>query len=165
MSRGRLQGVFTAVSKANSVFFLESAYEEAYELLLECREYIQVQVPEIRKHSSQAFRLTVNVETMRLTTRVTQSMAWLLTQKAVFLEELSPDQASKHVYRLGAEKICLDEGAMDYDILPMQLRRLLDRSLDLYRRIHHLDKQLAASERPPAPVRLADRPGAVLTTV
>ncbi len=165
MSRACDQGVFTAVSKAKSVFFLESAYEEAYDLLLECREYIQVQVPEIREHSSQAFRLTVNVETMRLTTRVTQCMAWLLTQKAVFLEELAPSQASKHVYRLGAEKICLDQGAMDYDILPMQLRRLLDRSLDLYRRIHHLDKQLAATERPPVPVRLEDRPGAMLTTV
>ena len=71
---------------AESAFFLESTYEEAYDLLIETRDYIEKRMPEIRRHASQAYKMVISVETMRLTTRLTQVMAWLLTQKAVFLE-------------------------------------------------------------------------------
>ena len=129
-----------------SAFFLESTYEEAYDLLIETREYIEKRVPEVRRHASQAYKMVISVETMRLTTRLTQVMAWLLTQKAVFLEELTPQQAAKHAYRLAGQKICLDRGRVDYEILPIQLRKLLERSHSLYVRIHRLDQQLAAAD-------------------
>ncbi|MCG8545546.1 MAG: DUF1465 family protein [Alphaproteobacteria bacterium] len=134
------------MQETQSIFFLEATYDEAYDLLIEARDYMEKKVPEIRKHSSQAYRLALSVETMRLTTRLTQSMAWLLTQKAVYLEEMTPQQAAKRAYRLGGQKMCLDPGRVDYEILPMQLRRLLKRSHDLYLRIHRLDQQLAAAD-------------------
>ena len=90
--------------------------------------------------------MVLSVETMRLTTRLTQVMAWLLTQKAVYLEEMSPHQAAKRAYRLGGQKICLEPGRVDYEILPIQLRKLLERSYALYIRIHRLDQQLAAAD-------------------
>lgn len=134
------------MQKAQSAFLLEGTYDEAYDLLIEAREYMETKVPEIRKNASQAYQMVISVETMRLTTRLTQVMAWLLTQKAVYLEELTPDQAARHSYRLGAQKICLDPGRVDYEILPIQLRRLLERSHDLYMRINRLDQQLAAAD-------------------
>ena len=134
------------MEKAKSIFFLESTYQEAYDLLLEAREFMEKKVPEIRKHSSQPYRLAISVETMRLTTRLTQVMAWLLTQKAVYLEELTPQQAARHFYRLGGQKICLEPGRVDYEILPIQLRKLLERSYCLYARINRLDQQLAAAD-------------------
>jgi hypothetical protein len=96
---------------ANAAFFLESTYEEAYDLLIETRDYIENRIPEVRQHASPAYKMVLSVETMRLTTRLTQVMAWLLTQKAVYLEEMSPQQASKHAYRLGGQKICLEPKA------------------------------------------------------
>lgn len=134
------------MQKAQSAFLLETTYEEAYDLLIESRDYIGTKVPEVRKNASQAYQMVISVETMRLTTRLTQVMAWLLTQKAVYLEEMSPEQAAKHTYRLGGQKMCLDRGRADYEILPIQLRRLLERSHGLYLRINRLDQQLAAAD-------------------
>lgn len=131
---------------SSAAFFLESTYQEAYDLLVESRDYIEKRVPEVRCHASHAYKMVISVETMRLTTRLTQVMAWLLTQKAVYLEELTPQQAAKHTYRLGAQKICLDRGRVDYEILPIQLRKLLERSHVLYTRIHRMDQQLAAAD-------------------
>lgn len=134
------------MQKAQSAFLLETTYEEAYDLLIESRDYIGIKVPEVRKNASQAYQMVISVETMRLTTRLTQVMAWLLTQKAVYLEEMSPEQAAKHIYRLSGQKMCLDRGRADYEILPIQLRRLLERSHTLYMRINRLDQQLAAAD-------------------
>ena len=113
---------------SSAAFFLESTYQEAYDLLVESRDYIETRVPEVRRHASHAYKMVISVETMRLTTRLT------------------PQQAAKHAYRLGAQKICLDRGRVDYEILPIQLRKLLERSHVLYTRIHRMDQQLAAAD-------------------
>ena len=118
---------------SSAAFFLESTYQEAYDLLVESRDYIETRVPEVRRHASHAYKMVISVETMRLTTRL-------------YLEELTPQQAAKHAYRLGAQKICLDRGRVDYEILPIQLRKLLERSHVLYTRIHRMDQQLAAAD-------------------
>jgi regulator of CtrA degradation len=131
---------------APAAFFLESTYDEAYDLLIETRDYIEHRIPEVRQHASPAYKMVLSVETMRLTTRLTQVMAWLLTQKAVYLEEMTPQQAARHAYRLGGHKICLEPGRVDYEILPIQLRKLLERSYALYVRIDRLDQQLAAAD-------------------
>ena len=131
---------------APAAFFLESTYDEAYDLLIETRDYIEHRIPEVREHASPAYKMVLSVETMRLTTRLTQVMAWLLTQKAVYLEEMSPQQAARHAYRLSGQKICLEPGRVDYEILPIQLRKLLERSYALYVRIDRLDQQLAAAD-------------------
>ena len=157
--------MIAAVEKSEPVFFLESTYDEAYDLLLEARNYIENEIPRIRKNGSQAYRLVVNVETMRLSTRVTQAMAWLLTQKAIFQEGLTRDQAAKHLYRIGAQKICLDTENTDFDCLPKRLQRLLERSLALYRRIDQLDRQLSVPVRPASETRLDRAYRAELTSV
>ena len=64
---------------APAAFFLESTYDEAYDLLVETRDYIEKRMPEVREHASPAYKMVLGVETMRLTTRLTQVMAWLLT--------------------------------------------------------------------------------------
>lgn len=130
-------------SVAEPVFLLENTYDEAYSLLIESREFMERTVPEYRKRVTQMQRLMLTKETMRLTTRLTQIMAWLLTQKAVHLEQLSPNKAIRNAYRLGGQKVCLDRGDGDHEVLPPQLRSLLSRSYDLYVRINRLDQQLA----------------------
>lgn len=134
----------TVSSVAEPVFFLENTYDEAYALLIESREFMEHTVPEYRKRVTQMQRLMLTKETMRLTTRLTQIMAWLLTQKAVYLEQMTPNRAMQSAYRLGGQKVCLDRGDGDHEILPPQLRSLLNRSYELYVRINRLDRQLAA---------------------
>lgn len=134
----------TVSGVAEPVFFLENTYDEAYALLIESREFMERTVPEYRKRVTQMQRLMLTKETMRLTTRLTQIMAWLLTQKAVHLEQLTPNKAMHSAYRLGGQKVCLDLGDGNQEILPPQLRSLLCRSYELYVRINRLDQQIAA---------------------
>ena len=50
------------------------------------------------------------VESMRHTTRLMQSMAWLLTQRAVETGEMTAEEAADPKYQLGAADVCLATG-------------------------------------------------------
>ncbi len=78
-------------------------------------------------------------ESMRVTTRLMQAASWLLVQRAVRDGDMEKDDASHERYRLGSREICLGICADDVDVLPVELRDLLERSDSLYRRIARLD--------------------------
>lgn len=85
-------------------------------------------------------------ESMRLTTRLMQIASWLLVQRAVSEGEMTPDEASREKYRLGAKEICRSRRTDVGDVLPPKLVDLLDRSATLYERVERLDQLLYASE-------------------
>ena len=49
------------------------------------------------------------METMRLTTRLTQVMAWTLAPRAVHSEELTPEEGASRAYQLSGQAVCLDK--------------------------------------------------------
>ena len=57
--------------------------------------------------------LEVTLETMRLTTRLTQVMAWILAQRAVHSEELTPEEGASRAYQLSGQAVCLDNVSGD----------------------------------------------------
>jgi regulator of CtrA degradation len=88
-------------------------------------------------------------ESMRVTTRLMQAASWLLVQRAVRDGDMARADALHDRYRLGSREICLGACPEETDPLPGQLRDLLDRSDNLYRRIARLDDILfGASEAP-----------------
>lgn len=87
-------------------------------------------------------------ESMRLTTRLMQVASWLLVQRAVAEGEMSPDEAGKDKYRLGAREICRGRRTENADLLPAKLLDLLDRSMNLYERVERLDQLLYGKEQP-----------------
>src|SRR5262249_31497053 len=89
--------------------FLERIYDEAKALLIEARDYVQMLGPVDRAAMAPIDNLRCISEGLRLTTRLTEVMAWSLTQKAVQAGEITRDEAVLPNRRLGGQEICLNE--------------------------------------------------------
>jgi regulator of CtrA degradation len=124
--------------------FLNKTYDETFRLLLEARDYLAYEEPVDRKRLSPTERLVLNCEAMRLTSRLTQVMAWVLVQKAVHAGEISATEAAAADHRLAGQAVCRSQEMRRTRGVPPSLGRLLDRSYDLYSRVERLDAQVAA---------------------
>jgi len=122
------------------VAFLDRTYAEAMALTRAARDYVAVSRGSTLDREPVA-ALTASVESMRLTSRVVQIMAWCLAQKAIFAGELVRDAATIERFALSGGDVCLggaDE--VENESLPQQLRALLARSHALYVRVLRLDE-------------------------
>ncbi len=90
-------------------------------------------------------RLLVSQETMRITCRLTQVMAWLFSQRAVQAGEMTQDRALSDEFALSGEGVCLDDRWTGDERLPPAVRSLLDRTFRLYVRISRLEEMLRRS--------------------
>lgn len=122
--------------------FIERTYDETMSLLVEARDYLSAAGEEQTGRGS----LLWCSETMRLTTRLTQVMAWVLLRRAVANGELSEDEAATPENRLAGHGVCLLSIPQESEgMLPPPLVSLLTRSLMLYRRIDRLDRSLPSA--------------------
>src|SRR4051812_15750819 len=85
--------------------FLNKTYDETFRLLLEARDYLAYEEPVDRRRLSPTDRLVLNCEAMRLTSRLTQVMAWVLVQKAVYAGEISAAEATAADHRLAGQAV------------------------------------------------------------
>lgn len=122
--------------------FFNRTYDETMTLLIETRNYIAYHEALDQRKLSPHARLQVSYESMRVTSRLTQVMAWLLAQKAVHAGELTPEQVATEEYALSGGHVCSDASGPDNEDLPNGLRSLLDRSHRLYTRVARLDEQV-----------------------
>jgi len=120
--------------------FFSRTYDDAFALLVAARDYITegTRPPSDRP----ALSLVHSVETLRLTTRLTHIMAWLLVQRAVHAGEISREEARGERFRLDGREVCLEEGAENTAALPTRLRELLRDSRRLYQRVARLDEMV-----------------------
>jgi len=127
------------------VAFFDRTYDEAMALIREARDFFAERQRQPASPTRAAVELVTSCESMRLTARLTQIMAWLLVQKAIHAGELSRDDAIKPEHRLGGRHICEVEGPWSELGLPQRLQTLLERSLNLYSRIARLDDMAAGA--------------------
>ena len=127
------------------VAFFDRTYDEAMALIREARDYFAERQRQPASPTRAAVELVTSCESMRLTARLTQIMAWLLVQKAVHAGELGRDDAIKPEHRLGGRHVCEVEGPWSELGLPQRLQTLLERSLNLYNRIARLDDMAAGA--------------------
>lgn len=120
--------------------FFGKTYDEAMALLLEVRDYLAYREPIDRETLVPVDRLQLCCETMRLTARMTQIMAWLLAQRAVHNGEISQTEALGEHQALADLKICMEGEAAAVSSLPQRVQTLLDRSRRLYVRVARLDE-------------------------
>lgn len=125
--------------------FLNRVYEEAMALLIETRNYIAYQERKDADGLPPEVRLVISQETLRMTSRLTQAMAWLLAQKAVQAGEVDARDALVQEMTVDGEAICLDDTHTDDDRLPIAIRSLLARTRSLYVRVHRLDRMMRAA--------------------
>ncbi|NNG05617.1 MAG: DUF1465 family protein [Inquilinus sp.] len=121
--------------------FFDKTYEEALALLVEARNYIAYQETADLQVLDPDSRLLATQETMRVTCRLTQSMAWLLGQRAAQLGEISAEEALAD-FGVGGQEVCLDDRWNQDERLPPAIRALLGRTLSLYERVGRLDDML-----------------------
>src|SRR3546814_13673056 len=79
---------------------------EAFTLLVEARNYLTEAQHRVPAALPPQDRLVASCETMRLTSRLVQVMAWLLVQKAVHAGEIEDTDVDDPKRRLGGHEIC-----------------------------------------------------------
>lgn len=124
--------------ESGSLAFFERLFDETTALLYEARDDAALR---LRAHAraNPAVQLIVSCESLRVTARLTQVMAWLLVRKAVLAGELVLQDARAPHHRLSGREVCLAERPDGAIGLPRRLQRLLDRSRELYLRVARLD--------------------------
>jgi regulator of CtrA degradation len=121
-------------------------YDEALDLIVEARNYMAHMRPagRGRAYPSSGMDLRASCEALRVTSRLTQVMAWLMIQRAVCDGEITASEACEERNRLSGQSVCLDSSASNDLGLPPGLRSLLKRSLHLYQRIARLEEMVIA---------------------
>lgn len=127
---------------AHSIAFLNGTYEEALSLAQEARDYLAYQEPRDRAELTPRARLVASCESMRLTARLTQVIAWLMIQRAVQEGEVTRAEATEDKYRLDGHDVCGDAVLIEEQPLPPRLAELLQKSLGLYERVARLDAMM-----------------------
>jgi regulator of CtrA degradation len=132
--------------------FFGKTYDEALGLLVAARDYVALSERPNRGRLEMSERLRLCCETMRMTARLTQIMAWLMAQKAIHAGEMTQDELVEKQEPLAEIRICMDPGQVDG--LPKPLIGLLQRSHNLYLRVARLDgrvrEQIGEEEDAPA---------------
>ena len=129
---------------------IDSLYVEAMVLADEARSYFDREGRDDRLGLDPIARVGFSCESLKVTTRLMQVIAWLLTQRAVEAGELSPSQARTPSRRLG-EAAESDPGAIEK--LPERAAGLVQASQELYARVRRLDEGSAHLEPQSSPAR------------
>jgi regulator of CtrA degradation len=120
-------------------------YDETLDLIVEARNYMVYTRPAGRRAiRPSGDNLRLSCEALRVTSRLTQVMAWLMLQRAVQDGEITATEACDEKNRLSGQSVCLDESGEEDTEIPAGLRSLLHRSLSLYKRISRLEEMVVA---------------------
>lgn len=121
--------------------FFDRLYDNARDLTVEARNYIAFGSEAEKAHLTPELTLEFSKESTRLTSRLVEIMAWVLTEKAVHAGEITRDEADTPALRLTGMKVNMDPNGHENPQLPIGLRDLLQRSYSLYEQVVNLDKQ------------------------
>jgi regulator of CtrA degradation len=126
---------------AEGTIFFSRTYDEAFMMVVEAREYLlgpgKIAVRKLPSEASFCYA----TESLRLTTRLTECMSWLMFQRAVTVGEITVDEVQADECHLQFQTTCLpEEQVSNIELLPPGLVSLLERSELLYRRIWRLDQ-------------------------
>ena len=122
--------------------FFSRTYDETLNLVREARDYLRDRGADDRAGLEPIVGLAWGAEISRLTTRLTNLMAWLMLQRAVHGGEISPEEARNQAPELGSLRVCLEPACVDPARLPEELSVLLERSARLYQRVARLDEMV-----------------------
>ncbi len=125
---------------------INALYVEAMLLADEARAYFDQAGHGARDAMSPLARVSFSCESLKVTTRLMHAIAWLLTQRALLEERVSPGADP----RLG---IAATSDANVLASLPEEARRIVSGTIDLYERIARLQHNLHQSVPLPSPAR------------
>jgi regulator of CtrA degradation len=130
-----------AATQPQNVLFLPGIFNEAMQLLTEAHEYFYLFGEDDQSRINAELKTLYSCEMSRITLRLSSIMAWIMVQRAVFTGKIKAEEAARQ-YGLDFKDICLVDNRMLHGVLPSYVCFLLDRSLELYERVHRLDEQI-----------------------
>ena len=123
-----------------SLELFDRLFDENIKLIERTITYLERESPADREQLSVGAKLVFATESMRLTSQLMQSMAWLLARKALQRGEISEFEAASSAYRLGSNSACSAESLAGTETLPGRFRALLAEGRSSYLRIARLDQ-------------------------
>lgn len=118
---------------------IDELYLEAMVLADEARSYLELWGMRDRDDVQPLTRIQLSCESLKVTTRLMQVIAWLLTRRALARGEIDAAEAASEKYRLG------DAAPTDHRTtigFPSDMRVLIAASESLYQRALRLEEQL-----------------------
>ncbi len=130
-----------SLSNTTDTIFFSKTYDEALRLVMEAREYLLGPGKMAVRSLSNEASFFYATESLRLTTRLTECMSWLMFQRAVIEGEITAEEGQEDECHLQFQLVCLPDKELDQlHLLPSGLISLLGRSESLYRRVSRLDQ-------------------------
>lgn len=139
---------------ANSQAFSD-LFREGMALVEETATYLDGDGRQESKALTRVAGLAYATESMRLTTRLMQLASWLLLHRAVKEGEMSLAQANKEKLKVKLSAVDVAD-PQNVQLLPVQLRDLIERSQKLQLRVRRLDSTIHTAAD--APQLAADNP-------
>ena len=134
---------------------VNSLYTEAMLLADEARAYFDHAGREHRESLDPLRRVTLSCESLKITTRLMHVLAWLLTERAIEIGQISESEAAATGRRLGE---AAPTDGLSIDGLPVQAIALIDASQDLYARVRRMETDVPADATATSPaLSLLDR--------
>ena len=152
MTLSDTQSTGSKADRGRKVQDFARTFHEGMELVEETAAYLDGEGRRDSKMLSRAAALAYAAESMKLTTRLMQIASWLLVQRAVREDDMTPDAACEPRYRLNDRKI---ESEPSHAELPIALVEYLVRSEKLFDRALYLDRRMyldVQEEQPQNPV-------------
>lgn len=115
---------------------VNSLYTEAMLLADEARGYFEHQGRGDREELDPLARVTLSCESLKVTSRLMHVLAWLLTERAIELGQMSDEEAAAAARRLGD---AAPSDVLSIQGLPPAAITLIDASQDLYARVRRLE--------------------------
>ena len=123
----------------------DRTFREGMELVEETAAYLDGEGRRDSKMLSRAAALAYAAESMKLTTRLMQIASWLLVQRAVREDDMSPETACESRYRLAERKV---EAETTNPEIPIALVEYLVRAEKLHDRVLYLDRRMYLDAAP-----------------
>lgn len=146
-SEGNLHAVKIGQRLIGSVGF-QRLFQDGMALVEETARYLDNDGREASRDLSPEASLYYATESMRLTTRLMQMASWLLLQRAVAENEMSPEDAQNAKDKLKLSAASSIDQPDTFKELPERFRELVDHSERLQSCILHMDAQLTNAQEP-----------------
>ena len=121
------------------IAFLDKTFEETLALAVETEGYMRSALKREARRLAPGGRLRLNLEGMRLVSRIAHVVAWLLDQRAVRDGELTRAELCGRSAPMSDNAVCLAHDSTLAGYFPPRFAILLERSQKLYLRVARLD--------------------------
>lgn len=117
-------------------------FKEGMTLVEEAADYLDGPGRTSARQLARPASIVYATESMRLTTRLMQLASWLLLHRSVREGDMTAERAREEKRKIKLEKLSTGVGGPGWDELPEEFRALINRSLNLQKRVERIDAAL-----------------------